>query len=58
MSDSKTLRPVIEHTPFQTQPTQNVHGWVRTKIERAGEELKNLKTRAEVAAEKAVKTAG
>jgi len=28
---------------------------VRTKIERAGEELKNLKTKAEVAAEKAVK---
>ena len=29
MSDSTTLRPVIEHTPFQTQPTQNVHGWER-----------------------------
>ena len=110
MSDSKTLRPIIEHTPFETQPTQNVHGWerigsvaggvmmvgkglrrgglfgliqvaiggvalargisghssakslleksrrdmnsVRTKIERAGEELKTLKTRAQVAAEK------
>lgn len=29
MSDSKTLRPVIEHAPFETQPTQNVHGWER-----------------------------
>ncbi|WP_338571379.1 DUF2892 domain-containing protein [Pseudomonas canadensis] len=29
MSDSKTLRPIIEHTPFETQPTQNVHGWER-----------------------------
>ena len=29
MSDSKTLRPIIEHTPFQAQPTQNVHGWER-----------------------------
>ena len=116
MSDSKSLRPIIEHTPFETRPTQNVHGWerigsvaggvimvgkglrrggifgliqvaiggvaltrgftghstlkdklvqgrqemnsVRTKIERAGAELKNLKTKAEVAAEKATKTAG
>ena len=114
MSDSKTLRPIIEHAPFHPQPTQNVHGWeriasvaggammvgkglrrggifgliqvaiggvalvrgvtghsslkdklaqgrqemntVRTKIERAGAELQNLKTKAEVAAEKAVKT--
>ncbi|MBC3303595.1 DUF2892 domain-containing protein [Pseudomonas sp. SWRI18] len=114
MSDSKTMRPIIEHTPFQTPPTQNVHGWerfgsvaggaimvgkglrrggifgliqvaiggmalargftghcslkdklehgrqemntVRAKIERAGDELKNLKTRAEVAAEDVVKT--
>ena len=31
---------------------------VRTKIERAGAELKNLKTKAEVAAEKATKTTG
>lgn len=29
MSDSKTLRPVIEHAPFETQPTQNVQGWER-----------------------------
>ena len=29
MSDSKTLRPIIEHTPFETQPQQNVHGWER-----------------------------
>ena len=29
MSDSKNVRPIIEHTPFQTQPTQNVHGWER-----------------------------
>ncbi|NVZ68502.1 YgaP family membrane protein [Pseudomonas costantinii] len=29
MSDSKTLRPIIEHTPFETQPTQNVQGWER-----------------------------
>ncbi|MBY8945078.1 DUF2892 domain-containing protein [Pseudomonas sp. SH10-3B] len=29
MSDSKTLRPIIEHTPYQTQPAQNVHGWER-----------------------------
>lgn len=114
MSDSKTLRPIIEAAPLKPQPTQNVHGWerigsvaggvmmvgkglrrggifgliqvaiggvalvrgvtghsslkdklaqgrqemntVRTKIERAGAELQNLKTKAEVAAEKAVKT--
>ncbi|WET12208.1 MULTISPECIES: YgaP family membrane protein [unclassified Pseudomonas] len=29
MSDSKTLRPIIESTPFQARPTQNVHGWER-----------------------------
>ena len=29
MSDSKILRPIIEHTPFETQPPQNVHGWER-----------------------------
>lgn len=29
MSDSKTLRPIIERTPFEPQPTQNVHGWER-----------------------------
>ena len=29
MSDSKTLKPMIESTPFQTQPTQNVQGWER-----------------------------
>ncbi len=29
MSDSQTLRPIIEATPFQTRPTQNVHGWER-----------------------------
>ncbi|AQY64968.1 DUF2892 domain-containing protein [Pseudomonas veronii] len=29
MSDSKTLRPVIESTPRQARPTQNVHGWER-----------------------------
>jgi len=29
MSDSKSLRPIIEHTPFETRPTQNVHGWER-----------------------------
>ncbi|MGY2292675.1 YgaP family membrane protein [Pseudomonas sp. SDO528_S397] len=29
MSDTKTLRPVIETTPFQTPPAQNVHGWER-----------------------------
>ena len=29
MSDSRTLNPVIESTPFQTQPTQNVQGWER-----------------------------
>ncbi|WP_443700062.1 YgaP family membrane protein [Pseudomonas sp.] len=29
MSDSKTLRPIIESTPFQASPTQNVHGWER-----------------------------
>ena len=29
MSDSKNLRPIIEHTPFETQPNQNVHGWER-----------------------------
>nr|WP_314567980.1 DUF2892 domain-containing protein [uncultured Pseudomonas sp.] len=113
MSDSKTLRPIIEHTPYETQSQQNVHGWerigsvaggvmmvgkglrrggifgliqvaiggvalargftghsslkdklaqgrqqmntVRAKIERAGEELQNLKTKAEVAAEKATR---
>lgn len=116
MSDSNPLRPIVESTPFQTRPTQNVQGWerigslaggvimmgkglrrggffgliqvaiggvalargisghssakdlleksrqemnsVRTKIERAGAELKNLKTKADVAAEKAVKTTG
>jgi uncharacterized membrane protein len=25
----QNLRPIIEHTPVQTQPTQNVHGWER-----------------------------
>ncbi|KTC62670.1 hypothetical protein AO262_19005 [Pseudomonas fluorescens ABAC62] len=29
MSDSQNLRPVIEHTPFESQPNQNVHGWER-----------------------------
>ncbi|WP_330209559.1 YgaP family membrane protein [Pseudomonas sp. AM4(2022)] len=29
MSDSKTLRPIIEATPLKPQPTQNVHGWER-----------------------------
>jgi uncharacterized membrane protein len=29
MSDSKTLRPIIESTPFQARPTQNVHCWER-----------------------------
>ena len=29
MSDSKTLRPIIESTPLQARPTQNVHGWER-----------------------------
>jgi uncharacterized membrane protein len=29
MSDSKILRPIIEHAPFDSQPTQNVHGWER-----------------------------
>ncbi|WP_248752941.1 DUF2892 domain-containing protein [Pseudomonas sp. MWU15-20650] len=29
MSDSKNLRPIIEHAPFETQPSQNVHGWER-----------------------------
>jgi len=29
MSDSKTLRPIIQSTPFQARPTQNVHGWER-----------------------------
>lgn len=29
MSDSKTLRPIIEAAPLKPQPTQNVHGWER-----------------------------
>ncbi|MEG8233624.1 DUF2892 domain-containing protein [Pseudomonas orientalis] len=29
MSDSKTLRPVIEHLQPDAQRTQNVHGWER-----------------------------
>ncbi|KTC25707.1 hypothetical protein AO391_05650 [Pseudomonas marginalis ICMP 9505] len=29
MSDSKILRPIIEHAPLETQPGQNVHGWER-----------------------------
>ncbi|MFC6338613.1 DUF2892 domain-containing protein [Pseudomonas sp. CCM 7891] len=29
MSDSKTQRPIIESTPFQSHPTQNVQGWER-----------------------------
>ena len=29
MSDSQTLRPIIEATPSQTPRTQNVHGWER-----------------------------
>ncbi|SKB01367.1 Protein of unknown function [Pseudomonas extremaustralis] len=116
MSDSKTLRPIIEHAPFHPQPTQNVHGWeriasvaggammvgkglrrggifgliqvaiggvalargftghsrlkdaleqgrqdlnsVRTRIERAGAELKNLKTKAQVTADETTKTTG
>jgi uncharacterized membrane protein len=29
MSDSKNLRPIIEHSPLDTPPTQNVHGWER-----------------------------
>jgi len=52
------VRGVTGHSSLKDKLAQGRQemNTVRTKIERAGAELQNLKTKAEVAAEKAVKT--